>query len=99
WRSNGKRKAAIQFPLDCESIPRSKSITTGTAGFCSSFCANYSERSQASSKCSNGALEIVRGALRHDGGEGPMINGQDGRATLPFVPDNAPQSFRVRAPD
>jgi hypothetical protein len=38
---------------------------------------------------------------------GVVINGQDtrwphsqdGRATLPAVPDNAPQFFRVRAPD
>src|SRR6476619_5671892 len=100
-------EGAIQFPLDCESIPRSKSITTGTAGFCSSFCANYSEQSEASSKRRGGALESVRGAPHHDGNEGPndqrarcpLTSPQDGCATLPAVPDIAPQSFRIQAPD
>src|SRR5438105_48860 len=31
---------AIQFPLGCESIPRSKLITTDTAVFCNSSCAS-----------------------------------------------------------
>ena len=40
-------ESAIQFPLNCESIPRSKLITTATAGFCSSSCASYSPVSKA----------------------------------------------------
>ena len=52
-RKNGD---AIQFPLDCESIPRSKSITTGTAGFCSSFCAKLASKGGPCIKNAAGVL-------------------------------------------
>src|SRR5437763_10327575 len=86
WRLNGKTEGAIQFPLDCELIPRSKLITTGTAEFCSSSCASCLRASKRhSQEYGSGALESARGTPHHDGNGKP----RDQRARCPLTPPPA----------
>src|SRR5438034_2193774 len=83
YKSSEKMKSSIQFPLDCESILRSKSITTGTAGFFSSSCANYSQPSKA--RAQNVAAMPLKGSVAR---ASPRLRPRlrDQRARCPSAP-------------